>query len=148
MLRPLPLVRRHARRRSAFTLLEVLVVVAILVVLASVAGIYVFRSYEDAKKDTARTQIRTIENACKQFKLKYSMYPTQLTDLVQPPAIDGAQTPTPFLEGGMQGISPPWPNVQYQYQPPQGDTSQGGEVRPWIGVQAPDGELIQNFARQ
>ena len=38
--------RRSALRREAFTLLEVLVVVAILVVLASVAGIYFFRYLE------------------------------------------------------------------------------------------------------
>ena len=37
--------------RSAFTLLEVLIVVAILVVLASVSSIYVFKFLHDAKVD-------------------------------------------------------------------------------------------------
>ena len=42
--------RVNERRRQGFTLLEVLVVVAILVVLASVSSVYVFGELENAKR--------------------------------------------------------------------------------------------------
>ena len=45
----------RAVRRAAFTLLEVLIVVAILVILASAASIALFRYLEDAKVGRAKT---------------------------------------------------------------------------------------------
>ena len=55
LIRPLHPPRATATRlrrvpRAAFTLLEVLIVVAIIVVLAGVSSIYVFRYLEDAKE--------------------------------------------------------------------------------------------------
>ena len=55
--------RRKAARRAAFTLLEVLIVVAILVILASAASISLFRYLEDAKVGRAKTDMRVIEQA-------------------------------------------------------------------------------------
>src|SRR6478609_2417754 len=93
--------RRPAlRTRDAFTLLEVLVVVAILVVLASVAGIYVFRYLEDAKADATVLKMQQLERACKNYAAKNDgNWPPDLTSLIAPP--DGTD---PFIEGGALAI--------------------------------------------
>ena len=49
-----PVRDRLPGRRAAFTLLEVLVVVAIIVVLAGVGGYFLLQRYEDAKASTAK----------------------------------------------------------------------------------------------
>jgi general secretion pathway protein G len=51
------------RRRDAFTLMEILVVVAIIVVLAGVATVYVFKYLDDAKVSSARASCKTIWSA-------------------------------------------------------------------------------------
>ena len=55
-----------ARRRSAFTLLEVLVVVAIILVLASVATVAVLQIQSDNKADTAKMNAINLEKALKE----------------------------------------------------------------------------------
>lgn len=109
--------RRMAARRPGFTLLEVLVVVAILVILAGVAGVYVFGFLDEAKADTARSQCAALENAARSFYVKNSRMPNQLMDLVAPDqsVFPGAK---PILDGGQQAILDPWGN------PYQSDFSQ------------------------
>jgi general secretion pathway protein G len=58
------------RRRSAFTLLEVLVVVAIILVLASVATVAVLSIQQDNKNDVARINAITLEKAVKLYMAK------------------------------------------------------------------------------
>lgn len=100
-------------RRSAFTLLEVLVVVAILVVLASVAGIFVFGYLEDAKIDTAQQTCAMLENQCKAYAAKNGGEPPQtLMELVAP-----TNGRSPLVEGGAASLRNPWTGtyeVEYQ----------------------------------
>ena len=127
--------RLATRSRSAFTLLEVLVVVAILVVLAGVASISILRYLDDAKKDKARLDIRAIEQASKAYYTKSGgNWPENLGLLIQPP--DGGR---PFLENGLAAITDPWGNT-YTYDPASGN----GE-KPLIGTTAPDGQVITNL---
>src|SRR3954453_16070804 len=56
-----------ARRRSAFTLLEVLVVVAILVILATVATVATTRYIEDARKSKAQLGCTSIAQAIEAY---------------------------------------------------------------------------------
>ena len=53
----------RAVARGAFTLMEVLVVVAILVVLAGVGGVVYIKYLDKAKEDAARTQIKVLDEA-------------------------------------------------------------------------------------
>lgn len=119
------------RTREAFTLLEVLVVVAILVVLASVAGIYVFRYLEDAKADATVLKMQQLERACKNYATKNDgEFPPDLVSLIQPE--DGTD---PFIEGGESAIMSAW-GTPIEYSVEQGP---GGEITPVFRSQSSDG---------
>jgi len=124
--------RRPFAARSAFTLLEVLVVVAILLVLASVATVYAVRYLEDAKADATKMKMQAISGACKNYYAKTGNYPASLNDLIQP--TDGAE---PFLEGGLDAITDSWQQpIQFSVEQPAGGA---GEYVPVLRAQSPDG---------
>ena len=62
--------RTRAARRAAFTLMEVLVVVAIVVILASVGTLATMRFLDDAKVDTARNGATQLVSYAKVWTLK------------------------------------------------------------------------------
>src|SRR5262245_8559051 len=104
--------RRQARR--AFTLMEMLVVVAIIVVLAGTGGYLYMQRLEEAKVDTARAQVKIIETACESYKLQNGEYPPTLEALTQFNQVTGGK---PFLEADK--IYVPWSNgtVLFGYDP-------------------------------
>jgi len=69
-------------RRSAFTLLEMLVVVAIIVLLASVGTVAVMNALEGAKRDTAKVRAKSLESALNAYKTRHGSLPAQLSDLM------------------------------------------------------------------
>jgi general secretion pathway protein G len=97
-------------RRSAFTLLEVLVVVAILVILASVGSVYIFRYLEDAKGDATLLKMKQLEKTCQSYSVKNGgNWPETLDELIRP--LDGNE---PFLDGGSEAIMSGWGTpIQY-----------------------------------
>jgi general secretion pathway protein G len=127
--------RSPLRTREAFTLLEVLVVVAILVVLASVAGIYVFKYYEDAKADATVLKMQQLEQACKTYATKNDgMWPQSLQELVMP----SQTSPDPYIEGGPNAIMSAW-GTPISYTIAQGP---GGEQAPVFTSQSSDGRRV------
>lgn len=83
--RRMPARRRPRKGQRGLTLIEILVVVTILGIIASMVGITVANQLEDAKIQTTRTQIADIAKALDLFKIKFSKYPQSLNDLVTPP---------------------------------------------------------------
>ena len=78
---------RFARaRRSGFTLLELLLVMAILVILASLSTVAVLNMQSSTQSKAAFTEISTLKNACINFKLSTLAFPKKLEDLVILPA--------------------------------------------------------------
>jgi general secretion pathway protein G len=72
--------------RTGFTLMEMLVVVAILVVLAG-AAVPIYMNYlENAKKDRAKVDVRTLAEACQAFQAQHGELPASLEVLTQPQA--------------------------------------------------------------
>lgn len=68
---------RHIRpTRSAFTLIEVLVVIVIIAVLASFVAPNVFRHVDTAKSVTAQAQIASLSAALDAYRLDNGRYPT------------------------------------------------------------------------
>lgn len=88
-------------RRSGFTLLEILVVVAILGILVAFVAPRIIGRADDARVEAAKVQIKNFETALKLFKLDSGFYPdTQqgLEGLVEQPAT--GRIPRKFREGG------------------------------------------------
>lgn len=131
--------RRSPSRRSAFTLMEVLVVVAILVILAGVAIIAVPRYLEDARKARAHTQAVSIAQACEAYNANAANsngYPTSPQELIQPPF--GGQS---YLKNGLQDMMTPW-NQQFTLEQKQ---KSDGSVYMMVYTTAPDGTPVSNF---
>lgn len=80
-----PAVRAVRRTRSAFTLLEILIVVSIIVVLAGTGYYYFVARGQEAKLDVTKAKIDAITSMCDQFYTKYSKWPQTLEELMAPP---------------------------------------------------------------
>jgi general secretion pathway protein G len=72
---------RKLRRRRGMTLIEIMVVIAILGMIAAAIGIAVVPQLEEAKRDTAKLDIRNIESALKLYYTKKGAYPDTSTGL-------------------------------------------------------------------
>ncbi|HEV3383717.1 MAG TPA: type II secretion system protein [Gemmata sp.] len=125
--------RRRATQRAAFTLLEVLIVVAILVILASAASISLFRYLDDAKVGKAKTEMNTILGAVKKYYTEKMEWPDS-SSLVT--------TIGPMIEGN-QTLTDPW-GGQYVLIV-QGEAQADGTQtqRAFIRCQPPGKPLIQ-----
>ncbi|MCE1246573.1 MAG: type II secretion system major pseudopilin GspG [Firmicutes bacterium] len=79
---------RTGRRARGFTFLEVMVVVAILVLLATIIIVRYGKSVDQAKIDKTTIQLKEIEKALELYKIDNGNYPTQeqgLKALVEKP---------------------------------------------------------------
>lgn len=122
-------------RRSAFTLVELLAVMAIIMVLAALGAFAVVRQMESARKNEAYIKMGKIEQAAKQYYIESgSNWPSSVMELVQPTA-GGA----PLLEGGMSAITDPW-GGQFQAQP---ETDAAGSERYVVRCTTKNGEVLQ-----
>ena len=76
-------------RRSAFTLMEVLLVLAILVILGGMVGVMYQNVQLNANKKAASAQISALQNAVKLYQLSAQSYPGKLEDLMSNPGMAG-----------------------------------------------------------
>lgn len=119
--------RRGTRRpqRGGFTLIEVLLVLVILVILGSLATVYIRGARESAMVDAASAQISLFKKGLDMYDLDMNGYPTTsqgLQALVEPPSDlrnpDKWTNPyldVPLRDGQRMVPSDPWDNP-YQYQ--------------------------------
>lgn len=102
--------QRNRRRNQGFTLLEVLLVMAILIILMSLVGAGYFTYFANSQEDACRLQMKNIEQAVKGYYMKVGRRPEQLQDLIQPPSgMSPQQWKGPYLEGN-QVPRDPWGN--------------------------------------
>ena len=105
------------RRRDGFTLMEVLLVLIILVVLASLSvGIFT-GTRKKANEQAARAQIGALETPIDTFHMHCNQYPGSLSDLRQSPSDTAIASSWggPYLKKAVG--ADPWGN-QYQYVTP------------------------------
>ena len=109
--------RRRSRAASAgFTLVELLVVLAILTLLAGLVGPRVLGQLGGAKSKTAAVQIADIEKAMELFKLDVGRFPSSeegLDALAKKPASITSGWSGPYLKGTLP--TDPW-GKPYRYQ--------------------------------
>ena len=104
-----------ASNRAGFTLVEMMVVVVILGLLATVVAINVLPSQDRAMVTKARADIATLEQAIETYRLDNLDFPDDLQALVAAPA--GLASPDRYRPGGYVRRLPedPWGHP-YQYR--------------------------------
>lgn len=109
--------------RSAFTLMEMMLVLAIIALLIAVGAVTLQNVDENAKFTTAQAQIGTINTAVLQYKTLNRRLPTNLEALVKPPA--NASVKRQLIKEN--GIIDPW-GEKYQFRSPGKKNTQGYDI--------------------
>ena len=121
---------RHRRnRRAAFTLLEVLLVLVIIVLLAGLVAPALFNMQKRANIDAARAQVHSLQEACDFFRLHMNDYPASLTQLMDGRDL-GPKWSGPYID---RIPVDPWGH-EYAYEP------QAGGLKPRIYSLGRDGQ--------
>ena len=121
----------RAMPRAGFTLMEVLVVAAIIVILAGVGGVVYTNYLEKAKEDTAYLMVKTLSEQVELFKVNNGDYPQSLEVFIQP--MDGKPA---MLEQSQ--LIDPW-GKPYQYEPGNRHQLTG---KPRVYTTTPDGSKV------
>ena len=132
----------YGTRRTAqagFTLIEIMVVMAIIAMLAAMVGPRLIRQQEKAAVKAAAAQIERLGTALDTYRLDMGRYPTTqegLSALMQPPAGGGSRWDGPYLNKDVP--LDPWDNP-YQYRSP-GESGRPYELFSFGADGAPGGE--------
>ncbi len=113
-------VEKKRRKKNGFTLVELMVVIVIIGLLATIVALNVIPSGDTARVQKAKADIATIEQALEMYRLQQSNYPTTaqgLAALTSAPA--GLANPAAYQAGGYIKKLPedPWGNA-YLYASP------------------------------
>jgi prepilin-type N-terminal cleavage/methylation domain-containing protein len=127
-------------RRVAFTLVEMMIVVAIIVLLAGVGTYYMAGAIDEGNQSKAKADVKSITDAATIFKAQHGgRWPQSIDELFTPPD-DGGPT-TPYLKSVEAKLSP-WGGL-YQYDP-SGPGS--GGLYPDVYCVMPNGKKIVNYS--
>lgn len=74
--------KRHAK--AGFTLVELMVVISIIAILATIVGYNVLGSVDEGNIAAAQAQIKQFENALVAYKIKFKRFPDSLDALAKP----------------------------------------------------------------
>jgi len=102
---------RNRRNNKAFTLVEVLVVIVLLALIASVYVPRMFRGMGAQRRKIARTKMANIESAILTFQLDCGRFPDEsvgLEELLTPPADLEEKWNGPYLK--QSEVYDPWEN--------------------------------------
>jgi general secretion pathway protein G len=122
--------RRIGRATSGFTLIEILLVVVIIGLLASIVTVSIPKHLESARLNKARADIQGIGVAIQSYYMNEGRYPPSLAAL--------SEGDDPYLERGVP--RDPWQG-DYQYTYP-------GSHRPYrydLQTTTPEGRVIANW---
>ena len=121
-------------RQNAFTLIELLIVMAILALLAGLVGPTLWNKLSGAKRDVTATQIKNIESSLDSYRLDMGKFPKELSELIVDStgksAWDGPymkKIPKDPWESDYQYASPGQHNKDYDLYSMAADNQEGGE---------------------
>lgn len=107
---------RPSRRRTGFTIVEIIVVVIIIAALAALISRQYFGRIGQAKHSVAVANLQELEKAIETFSYDYSRLPESIEDLVsRPDNITEADWNPPSLKA--KHLNDPW-GRQYVYKQP------------------------------
>lgn len=141
-----PRVRRY-RLKAGYSLLEILIVLAIIALIAALVGPRLFAQFDKSKVTAARVQVKSLAAAIETMRLDIGRYPTAAEGLSLLNAAPGGAVASwsgPYLSGGVP--KDPW-GRDYLYAPPVAEgqepkvTSLGADGKPGGSANAAD---IQN----
>ena len=111
---------RSARRRAeaGFSLIEILIVVAIMGLLVGIVGPNVMAQFQSSKTKTAEIQVEEMRAALDTFAMDVGRYPTEKEGLEA--LVDGTRRipgwKGPYLRGGKLPLDPWTRPYRYSYQ--------------------------------
>jgi len=105
---------KRRRRTHCFSLIEIMIVVVIIGMLAALVAPNVMKRLGKAQHEVAKAQIQALANACEDYYLDMSEYPSRLEDLIQNPG--GEKWDGPYLKPAKIPVDP-W-QEPYVYQAP------------------------------
>ncbi|MFG0285632.1 MAG: type II secretion system major pseudopilin GspG [Phycisphaerales bacterium JB039] len=121
------MIRTKGRVRRAFTLIEVMIVIAIILAISGLVGVALFQQRDKAKDNLVRVDLRTLKAAMDQFRLVYDRYPTDEEGLSVLWSDETLDPDAP--EGSWQSfLESPMPRDQYGHEwvyLAEGDTREG-----------------------
>ena len=114
--------QNRSRNRDAFTLMEILLVTAILVAMASMASYAYIAMQRNMTSRNTRTEIGIYENACTAYYNSASAFPQSLRDLqVLPQGSTQATWGGPYLDA-KKDLLDPW-QTEFKYSPDEANLS-------------------------
>ncbi|WP_237671783.1 type II secretion system major pseudopilin GspG [Syntrophus gentianae] len=127
---------RRRRREGGFTLIEILIVVIIIGLIASLIAPNLIGRYERSREEIAKTQVEMLSSGVLSFKLDVGRYPSTLEELIKS---TDAKWRGPYLS--KQTVPrDPW-DQEYQYKVP-------GEHGPFdLYSLGPNGKLDEKSAK-
>ena len=88
---------RRRRQSRGFTLMEVMLVMAILIIIASLATYSILVFQRNAQEDSTRLTISSLERGCEAYQLDVGFLPNQLNDLIIKPSGATSKWRGPYL---------------------------------------------------
>jgi len=140
----LPLIDPSKRRQKGYSLLELLVVLAIIGMLVTIVGPRLFNQVDKGKVTAAHAQARSLKTSLDALSLDLGRYPTDdegLSLLMQPPSDSGLASlwDGPYLDSAKDALpTDPWGN-SFFYKAPVRNTD-GRRSRARIISYGADGE--------
>jgi general secretion pathway protein G len=128
-----------SRRRAGFTLMEMLIVVAIIVALAGISVVSYFTLFESSKMDIAQSQVKSLSVACDTYRIQNKTNPDSLNALLQ----KDQNGRGPYIEDP-EKLKDPW-GKPYQYDA-SGGKNKGMHADIWTTT--PDNIEIGNWPKQ